>query len=95
MNRPDRNLVIAQAMKDKKMSQADLGKKLGIASRTVRKWISGKCRLDQFDDLCSELGLTLTINGPVQALVIEGHFKVVTKIGRVNLGDHSFLVPDR
>lgn len=78
------SLVIASAMKERKVTQVELGKNLGIADRTVRKWISGKCRADQYLGLCAELGLSIKVTGGLgQVMEIKGDFIVTHKTGKV------------
>lgn len=51
---------IAKKRKQKNMTQAALAEKLGISSKTISKWETGKCMPDYsiIEPLCKELGIT-------------------------------------
>lgn len=52
---------ISERRKFKKMTQADLGEKLGVSDKSVSKWETGKCMpdLSLFPELCKVLDITI------------------------------------
>lgn len=57
MNQEKIGKFIAEKRKEKKLTQAQLGEKLGVSDRSVSKWENGKCMpdLSLFEPLCKEL----------------------------------------
>lgn len=76
-------IMIAQAMKESGITQRDLGISMGVNSRTIRKWLTGRCRFDQYVDMCSKLGLSVYVCDASNEVVITGHFIMTNRKGKV------------
>lgn len=52
---------IAERRKDKKMTQEELGEKVGVTNKTISRWETGRYMpdLDTMPVLCNELGITV------------------------------------
>lgn len=72
-------LLISGEMKRKGMGQKDLGLLLGVSPRTIRKWLTGKCRVEEYMDMCEVLGLSVMVCGPVNEILVKGYFTVTSK----------------
>lgn len=61
MNQEKIGKFIAERRKIKKMTQMQLGEKLGVSDRSVSKWENGKCMpdLSLFEPLCKELEINV------------------------------------
>lgn len=53
---------IAQRRKEKQLTQADLGEKLGVSDKSVSKWERGQCQPNStlFPAICNELDITVS-----------------------------------
>ena len=71
MNQVKIGKFIAECRKNKKLTQAELAKKLNITDRAISKWETGKGMPDSgiMLDLCNELGIT--VNELLSGEVIE------------------------
>lgn len=61
MNQEKIGKFICERRKIKKMTQAELGEKLGVSDKSVSKWENGKCMpdLSLFPELCKILDITI------------------------------------
>ena len=52
---------IAECRKDKKLTQEQLGEKLGVTSKSISRWENGRTMPDisLFEPLCNELGISI------------------------------------
>ena len=52
---------ISKCRKENNMTQENLAEKLGVNSRSVSRWETGKCMPDisLLEDLCKELGISI------------------------------------
>ena len=76
------SLHISKTMRDRSITQFQLGKRLGVNDRTIRKWLSGRCRFDQYVGMCKELDIELSLSLPIQEITIVGNFVVIHKDGK-------------
>lgn len=62
MNQEKIGKFIAELRKEKKLTQEQIGEKLGVTHKAVSKWENGKCLPDPslYKTLCSILGISLT-----------------------------------
>ena len=53
---------IAKRRKEKQLTQAGLGEKLGVSDKSVSKWERGQCQPNSalFPDICNELDITVS-----------------------------------
>lgn len=61
MNQEKIGKLIAECRREKKLTQVELAKLLGVTDKSVSKWENGKCLPDVslYKELCSILGITL------------------------------------
>lgn len=75
--------LISEQMRRKKIKQKDLAARFMVNDRTIRKWLSGKCKLEEYMGICQILDLNVTVYGPEKEIIIKGHFELVSKQGNV------------
>ena len=71
--------MISARMRSKGITQKQLGEMMGVNDRTIRKWLSGKCKFEEYMGICQILDLNVTVHGPAKEIIIKGHFELVSK----------------
>ncbi len=79
MNQEKIGKFIAKKRSDKKLTQEELAKRLGVSDKAISKWENGHCLPDVslFKDLCKELDITVNelLNGEDSKKSEDGYIK--------------------